>query len=99
MKTTTCYRSFHHCVSQFLTPQVWKQAHQAWRPKYAPPRWSLQPLVWVVLTMTWCCGDSIEERFATARGVYVACHQRSKRPGETLQGFLQGLARLPMPVL
>jgi hypothetical protein len=49
--------------------------------------------------MTWCCGDSIEERFATARGVYVACHQRSKRPGETLQGFLQGLARLPMPVL
>jgi len=49
--------------------------------------------------MAWCCGDSHDERFATARAVYVAAHQRSRRPGSTLAGFLQALAKLPMPVL
>lgn len=99
MRKNTCTRSFHDCLSQFLTPQVWKQAHQAWRPEYSPPRWALQPLVWVLLSMAWCCGDSHDERFATARAVYVAAHQRSRRPGSTLAGFLQALAKLPMPVL
>lgn len=99
MRKNTCIRSFHDCLSQFLTPQVWKQAHQAWRPEYSPPRWALQPLIWVLLSMAWCCGDSQDERFATARAVQVAAHQRSRRPGSTLAGFLQALAKLPMPVL
>jgi hypothetical protein len=99
MRKNTCIRSFHDCLSQFLTPHVWKQAHQAWCPDYAPPRWALQPLVWVVLSMAWCCGDSHDERFATARAVYVAAHQHARRPGSTLAGFLQALAKLPMPVL
>jgi hypothetical protein len=99
MRKNTCTRSFQDCLSQFLTPQVWKQAHQAWQPEYSPPRWSLQPLIWVLLSMAWCCGDSHDERFATARAVYVAAHQQSRRPGSTLAGFLQALAKLPMPVL
>lgn len=99
MRRTTCCRSFRDALSQFLTPQVWKQAHQAWRPKQAPSRWTLQPLLWVAITMAWSCGDSQEERFAAARAVYVACHQRDRRPGSTLAGFLQALAKLPMPVL
>ena len=99
MRKNTCCRSFHACLCQFLTPQVWKQAHQAWRPEYSPPRWALQPLIWVLLSMAWCCGDSQDERFATARAVYVAAHQRSRRPGSTLAGFLQALAKLPLPVL
>jgi hypothetical protein len=49
--------------------------------------------------MTWCSGQSQEERFATARAVYVAHHQRSRRPGTTLAGFLTALAKLPLPVL
>jgi len=85
--------------AQFLTPQVWKQAHQAWHPRHAPPRWGLQPLVWVVLTVTWCTGQSQEERFAAARAAYVAHQQRARRPGRTLAGFLAALAKLPMPVL
>lgn len=99
MRTNCCTRSFQNCLSQFLTPQVWKQAHQAWCPEYSPPRWRLQTLVWVLLGMAWCCGDSHEERFATARAVYVAAHQRARRPGSTLSGFLQALAKLPMPAL
>lgn len=98
MKQTTAGRSFGDALAQFLTPQVWKQAHQAWHTR-SKPRWALQPLVWVLLTMTWCSGQSQEERFATARGVYVACHQRSRRPGKALAGFLTALAKLPMPVL
>jgi Transposase DDE domain len=97
MKTTP--RSFQEALSQFLTPQVWKQVHQAWRPTQAASRWTVQPLFWVLLTMTWCCGDSEGERFATARAFYVSCHQRRRRPGDSLQGFQMALARLPMVVL
>src|SRR2546428_10298328 len=91
--------SFRAGLSQFLTPQVWKQVHQAWRPSQAASRWTLQPLFWVLLSMTWCCGDSEGERFATARAFYVSCHQRRRRPGDSLQGFQIALARLPMLVL
>ena len=84
MKQTPASRALGAALSQFLTPQVWKQDHQAWRSAYAPPRWALQPLVWVLLTMTWSSGQSQEERFATARAVYVAHHQRSRSHHESL---------------
>jgi hypothetical protein len=99
MKQTPRTRALRDALHQFLTPQVWKQAHQAWRSTYAPPRWALQPLVWVLLTMAWCPGQSQEERFAAARAAYVAEHQRSRRPGTTLAGFLTALTKLPLPVL
>lgn len=91
--------SFRTGIAQFLTAQVWKQVHQAWRPTQAASRWTAQPVFWVLLTMTWCCGDSQGERFASARAFYVACHQKQRRPGETLQGFQMALVRLPMYVL
>lgn len=99
MKQTPTACALGAALSQFLTPQVWKQAHQAWRTPYAPPRWALPPLVWVLLTLAWCTGQSQEERFATARAVSVAHHQRARRPGTTLAGFLTALAKLPLPVL
>lgn len=92
-------RSFQESLSQFLTPQVWKQVHVAWHPMQAASRWTMQPLFWVLLTMTWCCGDSEGERFASARAFYVSCHQKRRRPGDSLQGFQMALARLPMRVL
>src|SRR5262245_29479726 len=98
-KNNSCYRSFGEILSQFVTPEVWKQAHQAWWQQHWPSRWQLKPLVWVVLCMAWCCGDSQEERWATARMVYVAAHQRERQPGKTLAGFLDALERLPLPVL
>ena len=93
-----------HCtgiaaLAHWLTPQIWKQAHQAHRPKHTPPRWNLHPLVMVLALMTWTTGDSEAERFATARAFYVARHQREKRPGESFQGFQQALTKLPLPVL
>jgi len=53
----------------------------------------------VMVLMTWTTGNSEAERFAAARAFYVARHQREKRPGESLQGFQQALAKLPLPVL
>ncbi len=83
-------------VRQFLSPQVWKQArHVVPRPR-AHPRWDLQPLLIVVLAMTWAAGDSQAEKFQTARGFYVAAYQARKRPGKTLQGFQKALSRVPM---
>jgi hypothetical protein len=95
----TVYRSLAGSLSQFLTPQVWKQVHQAWRPTQAASRWKLPALISVLLTMTWSSGDSEGERFASARAFYVSCHQKQRRPGDSLQGFQMALARLPMRVL
>lgn len=82
-------------VRQFLTPQVWKQARQT-GPRRRCPRWDLQPLLVVLLAMTWAAGDSQEEKFETARGFYVAAHAARRRPGTTLQGFQKALGRAPM---
>jgi Transposase DDE domain len=95
----TCDLSCDQSLNHFLTPQVWKQAHQAWAKDHWPSRWKLKPLLWVLLRMAWCNGDSQEERFATARAAYIAAHPRERRPGQTLAGFLQAVAKLPMPVL
>lgn len=91
--------SLRAAFQQFLTPQVWKQAHQVARAARTPSRWTLMPLVWVAITMNWCCGQSQEERFVLARAAYVAHHPRSRRPGHTLGGFLAALSKIPLPVL
>lgn len=83
-------------VRQFLTPQVWKQARQAVPARRVHPRWDLQPLVIVLLAMTWAAGDSQAERFQTARGFYVAAYEARKRPGKTVQGFQKALGRVPL---
>ena len=71
-------QSFLDCLTYFLTAQVWKQAQAAARHRRAV-RWQTQPLLLVLLVMTWCAGDSLPERFETARAFYVACHQRRRR--------------------
>jgi hypothetical protein len=104
MRQTTAARPapsipFLQAVGTFLTPTVWRQAHQAWRSPHSACRWELRPVLLTLLLLTWVSGDSQAERFETARAFYVACHQRDKRPGKTLQGFEQALARLPTAVL
>ena len=89
-------RSLLDHVREFLTPSVWKQARQATPRRRALPRWDLQPLVLVMIALTWAAGDSQPEKFETARGFYVACHAARKRPGTTLQGFQKALGRVPM---
>jgi hypothetical protein len=91
-------QSFLQCLGHFLTPQVWKQAQQA-VPRRRAWRWQVQPLLFVLLCLTWCAGDSLPERFETARAFYVALHQRRRRPGKTFAGYEKALSRLPMPVL
>jgi hypothetical protein len=91
-------QSFLQCLGHFLTPQVWKQAQQA-VPRRRAWRWQTQPLLFVLLCMTWCAGDSLPERFETARAFYVALHQRRRRPGRTFAGFEKALGKLPVPVL
>ena len=82
----------------FLTPQGWKQVLRHWNPKNAL-RWRPQPLLLVVILMTWCAGDSQAERFETAKAFYVASYQRQRRPGKTLEGFQNALARVPARAL
>ncbi|MCI0353623.1 MAG: IS4 family transposase [Acidobacteria bacterium] len=86
------------CLREFLTPAVWKQAQKA-RGAHRSSRWSTQPLVFMLLLMTWCCGDSQAERFETARAFCVVCLSKRRRPGKTVQGFQKALTRLPMKVL
>jgi hypothetical protein len=88
-------RKLGDCVRQFLTPAVWKQVQRSMRPWQAS-RWRLQPLVMVLIVMTFACGDSQEERFECARAVVVALLPKRRRPGKTFQGFEKALRRLPM---
>ena len=92
-------KAFLESLRQFLTPAVWKQAHQAAGTCRRGLRWGIQPLILVLIIMTWCCGDSQAERFEAAKAFCVVCRSRQKRPGRTLPGFHKALARLPMPVL
>jgi hypothetical protein len=88
-------------VRQFLTPNVWKQAHKAQR-QYGPcpgVRWSLQPLIMVGAIMTWCAGTTDAERFVLSRGFYVQVHcPKRLRPGKQFSGFSKAMVGLPMPV-
>jgi Transposase DDE domain len=86
-------------LRQFLTPAVYRQAHQARAVARPPARWSTQPLLLTLLVLTWCCGDSLPERFETARAFCVACLPKRRRPGATVQGFQKALACLPMAAL
>ena len=92
-------KSFVQCVRQFLTPEVFKQAHRARQSKRRSPRWQVQPLIFVLLTMTWAVGDSTPERFEIARAFYVASHASRKRPGQTLSGFQAALSKMPVRVV
>lgn len=92
-------RTFVESLQQFLNPEVLKQAHRARGAQRRSPRWQIQPLLFVLLTMTWCTGDSLPERFETARAFYIACHEKRKRPGKTVDGLQQALSKLPVRVL
>jgi hypothetical protein len=91
-------QAFLECLRYFLTAQVWKQAQCAFEPHHAF-RWQVQPLLFVLLTMTWCAGESVEERFETGKAFYVASYQRKRRPGKTLEGFHKALANVPARAL
>ena len=85
-------------IRHFLTPTVLRQVRKT-ADRRRKPRWDLYPLVHVLLAMTWCCGDSLPEKFETARGFYVVCCPKRKRPGKSFQGFEKAVRKLPMPVL
>lgn len=91
-------RTFLDTIRQFLTPEVWKQGHQV-RGKSRKCRWEIQPLVMVLVLVTWSCGESQAERFEAAKAFCVACRPKQKRPGTTVAGFQKALARLPLVVL
>jgi hypothetical protein len=92
-------RSFVECLREFLTPALWKQAHQGRAAKRRSSRWGTQPLVLVLLLMTWSCGDSQPERFETAKAFCAALLPKRRRPGRTAQGFQKALAKLPTRAL
>src|ERR1700676_5714907 len=78
-------QSFVDCLRDFLTPALWKQAQKA-RPASRASRWKTQPLVLVLLFMTWTCGDSQPERFETAKAFCLVCLPKRRRPGRTIHG-------------
>jgi hypothetical protein len=85
-------------MRKFLTPAVFKQVRNASKRRKSP-RWETHPLIYVLLLMTWCCGDSLPEKFEMARGFYVVCCPKRKRPGTSFAGFEKAVAKLPMPLL
>ena len=85
-------------MREFLTPAVFKQVRNASKRRKSP-RWDLHPLLYTLLLTTYCCGDSLPEKFEAAKGFYVVCCPKRKRPGVSFAGFEKAVAKLPMPVL
>jgi len=91
-------KSLNGSMREFLTPAVFKQVRNASKRRKRP-RWDLHPLLYVLLLTTYCCGDSLPEKFEAARGFYVVCCPKRRRPGTSFGGFEKAVAKLPMPVL
>jgi hypothetical protein len=85
-------------MGKFLTGSVFKQVRNASKRRKCP-RWDLHPLLYILLLTTYCCGDSLPEKFEAAKGFYVVCCPKRKRPGVSFSGFEKAIAKLPMPVL
>jgi Transposase DDE domain len=85
-------------IREFLTPEVFKQVRNA-LPRRKSPRWDLHPLLYILVLTTYCCGDSLPEKFEAARAFYVASCPKRKRPGGHFTGFEKAVAKLPMPIL
>ena len=92
--------SLRHFLSPALFRQVQRFLPRRFKGARRPGRrWALQALLYVLLGMTWCLGDSQPERFETARAFCVACHAKRRRPGRTFCGFQKALNALPACVL
>ena len=85
-------------MREFLTPEVFKQVRNMSRRRKSP-RWDWHPLLYILLLTTYCCGDSLPEKFEAARTFYVVCCPKRKRPGWRFAGFEKAIAKVPMPVL
>lgn len=91
-------QTFASCSRDLLSPSFFRQLYQA-MPRGRKRRWEIQPLLYVLLGMTWCMGDSQPERFETARAFCIASLPKRRRPGKTFQGFQKALLALPCRVL
>jgi hypothetical protein len=91
-------KSLIGAMREFLTPEVFKHARNASKQRKRP-RWDLHPLLYILLLTTYCCGDSLPEKFAVAKGFYVVCCPKRKRPGASFAGFEKAIAKLPLPIL
>jgi hypothetical protein len=81
-----------------VTSDVFKQVRNVVKRRKSP-RWDLHPLLWILLLTTYCSGDSLPEKFETAREFYVVCCPKRKRPGKSFGGFEKAITKLPMPIL
>jgi hypothetical protein len=85
-------------IREFLTPEVFKQVRNS-SSRRKSPRWDLHPLLYILILTTYCCGDSLPEKFEAARTFYVASCPKRKRPGQHFSGIEKAIAKLPMPIL
>ena len=79
-------------MREFLTSEVFKQVRNSSRRRKSP-RWDLHPLLYILLLTTYCCGDSLPEKFEAARAFYVTCCPKRKRPGKGFAGFEKAVAK------
>jgi hypothetical protein len=82
------------CIRHLLTSHFWRIAHQSCGP-FQAVRWKLMPLLMVCMMSMFCPEKAEKDRFEVAREYYIAMYPHGKRPGETQEGFLAALARLP----
>lgn len=101
-RPTNLRRTLREVLQDLLTPALWKQAEQQRKKtrRKKSSRWTTQPLVLVLLLMTWCSGDSQAERFEVAKAYcQVTWMAKRRAPGKSVIGFQKALTQLPLAVL
>ena len=93
-KLRPCAKSLIHSMRQFLTPAVFKQVRNGTHRRKMP-RWDVHPLIHVAIVMTWCCGDSLPERFEAARGVLCRFLWEAQASRDLGAGIRAGAAKTP----
>jgi hypothetical protein len=80
-------------IQEFLTPVVFKQVRNASKRRKSP-RWDLHPLLYILVLTTYCCADSLPEKFELAGTFYAASCPKRKRPGKHFSGSEKAAAAL-----
>lgn len=89
------------CLRDFLTPAVWRSVHAE------VPHWNEEAESWelttLILTGLWMAlqdgRQAFTKRFKIARETVRKLREKRKAPGETLNGYLQAISRLPYRAL
>jgi hypothetical protein len=73
-------------IREFLTPEVFKQVRNS-SSRRKSPRWDVHPLLYILVLTTYCCGDSLPEKFEAGQNFLRRELPQTKTPRRAFVRF------------